>query len=372
MKLTERLLGYLNRVFDKDPKPFVAMRVEADQDWSWSITDRAMVLRHAAGTASYSLSTMSLAELVQAIDGLPGFVASVGDYDRVGLRASVLLDGEEGVLGGSIAPINGYSSLLWAIMEGWAVQLIDLQVQVAGAPAQLNLNEGSGIWLDEIGSHYGVPRGLNEIDPVYGPRVIAEALRPRSNNVALEAAIKVYTGQDATVTDVETFGGTFPLHDGEIDHDGSAVHNAEAISLYGLFDVVYGFDLELGNDITSFQGELRKLIGRLRAAGTHLRALALQSSALADAVQRPVDDVAVQVQADLSDGVEQPADAMAIMVRGEVMTDVVAAPVEVSVLQIPVHLTRNGKARRSGIFIHTENAILTQDIEGTVSSIVPT
>lgn len=372
MKLTERLLGYLNRVFDKDPKPFAAMRVEGDQDWSWSVVERVLTVKHAGGTLSYRLEDMALSELIQAWGAVPGFSVTVGDYDKVGLRASVLLDGGADVLGGSIAPIAGYSSLLWAFMDGWAAQLGVLQEQVAAAPGELNLVEGSGVWLDEIGSHYGVGRGLNEPDGVYGPRVVAEALRPRSNNVALEAAIKVYTGQDATVSDVESFGGTFPLHDGDIDHDGAHVHNAVAISLYGLFDVVYGFDLEQGSDITSFQGELRKLIGRLRAAGTHLRALALQSSALADSVSRATDTVLVDIKADLSDSVTQPADAMAVMVRADPMTDVVSAPAETSVLQIPVHLLRNGKARRTGLFIHTENAILTQNIEGTVSSITPT
>lgn len=371
MRLTERLLGFLNRVFDKDPKAFVAMRVEGSSDWSWSITDRVLRLTHDGGVATFDLADMTLAELFQDLSALPGFVVTAGDGERLGLKASVLLDGAGDVLGGSIAPLTGYTSLLWAFMEGWAVELFDLQVQVSAAPSQLNLNEGTGVWLDEIGSHYGVTRGLNEPDPIYGPRVIAEALRPRSNNVALEAAIKVYTGQDATVTDVEIADGTFPLHDGTIDHDGAYNHDAQAVFIYGLFDVVYGFDLEQGNDITSFQAELRKLIGRLRAAGTHLRALALQSSSLADAVLRPADSTSLSAQAEIGDAVSAPGDAMTVSASAAGMSDSVQAPSEASVIQIPRQLLRDGRIRRNGVWIHSEHVVMTQNLEGTISSVLP-
>lgn len=371
MKLTSRLLGFLNRVFDKDPIPFVGLNVIGDIDWSWTISEQVLTLRAGAEVEVFDLTAHTINSLVLEIDALAGFSATVVDGERAGLKATVLLDGAADVLSGSFGPLAGYTSLLWAWMEGWAVELTDLRQQIATAPAQLNLNTGSGVWLDEIGGYYGVTRSLNEIDEVYGPRVIAEALRPRSNNVALEAAIKVYTGQDATVTDVEEYGGTFPLHDGAIDYDGAQVHDAGAITLYGLFDVEYGFDLENGTDITAFQAELRKLIGRLRAAGTHLRALALQSSALADAVARSTDLVLMSAHVAAGDDIATPDDTMEVASVISLEPDTVASPAETSVLQIPLVSVRNGRVRRNGFRIHSQFATLTQNLEGTVSSIFP-
>lgn len=372
MKLTSRLLGYLNRVFDKDPKPFVGLNVIGDADWSWSISDR--VLRVTVGgveAATFDLASLTINELIQAFNALDGFAAAIGDADRAGLMATVLLDGSEAVLSGAYGPLTGYTSLLWAFMEGWAVELGGLRTQIAAAPDQLDLNKGSGVWLDEIGGYYGVTRSLNETDEVYGPRVIAEALRPRSNNVALEAAIKVYTGQDATVTDVEEYGDAFPLHDGEIDYDGTQVHDSGVATLYGLFDVEYGFDLENGTDITAFQSELRKLIGRLRAAGTHLRALALQSSSLADTVARSTDAVTATAYLAASDDVAAPDDAMGVVGALSLESDTVASPTDTSVLQIPLTSIRNGRVLRNGFRIHSQFATLTQNLEGTVSTITP-
>lgn len=372
MKLTQRLLDLLNRVFDKDPKAFVALNVEGDQNWTWSVSDRVLTVTVAgAPAATFALGEVTIGALALALSDLPGLTASVADEDRGGLMASVILDGSADVLAGTVGQIKGYTSLLWALLEGWAVELTAFREQVAAAPDQLSLTTGTGVWLDEIGGYYGVTRSLNEPDRVYGPRVIAEALRPRSNNVALAAAIKVYTGQDAEVIDVVEYGDVFPLHDGTIQYDGVNNHDAGAINLYGLFDVVYGFDLESGTDITVFQGELRKLINRLRAAGTHLRALALQSSALADRTSRGTDAVTLQAAYDEGDAAALPDDAMTLNSALSTMVDTAPSQIESSTLQIPLRTIRNGVARRNGFRIHSERAVLTQNIEGTVSTIVP-
>src|SRR3546814_13370164 len=109
---------------------------------------------------------------------------------------------------------------------------------------------------------------------------------PRGNNVAMEAAIKVYTGQDAKVTDVTLYGDPFPRYDATIRYDGTYNYNSTRQPLYGLFDVDYGYDFINGGDITQFHQIVRELVGRLRDAGTHLRSLLLRGSDL-DAALTP-------------------------------------------------------------------------------------
>lgn len=350
----------------------IAFGLAYDDIYTGSMTvDSAAISDITPYSAEFALSSLTLGQLADRISTIPWCKASVVDLERGGLLASVLLDANGQSVTGGASYMAGYTSLLWAFIEGWAVELTDLRRQIAGAPDQLDLNKGSGVWLDEIGGYYGVTRSLNETDEVYGPRVIAEALRPRSNNVALEAAIKVYTGQDATVTDVVEYGDAFPLHDGAIDYDGTQVHDSGVAALYGLFDVEYGFDLENGTDITAFQSELRKLIGRLRAAGTHLRALALQSSALADTVARSTDALTATAYLAASDDVAAPSDAMSMSGALALGGDTVASPTDTSVLQIPLTSIRNGRVLRNGFRIHSQFATLTQNLEGTVSTITP-
>src|SRR3546814_4396237 len=105
----------------------------------------------------------------------------------------------------------------------------------------MSTKTAQGEWLDELGGYYGVPRIQGENDASYGPRIIAEVLRPRGNNVAMEAAIKVYTGQDAKVTDVTLYGDPFPRYDATIRYDGtrSEEHTSELQSLMRISYAVF-------------------------------------------------------------------------------------------------------------------------------------
>jgi len=329
MKLTEKLLGYLHRVFDKGPDAFVALRVHYAGDLAWSVADGVLTLTVVGGpgtSASYDLSQHTLDSLVNAIAARAGFQVTFADRDRLKLSALVLLDGAGDQSQPNGDAILGYTSILWAIMEAYSVQLQVLRDQVGNMLLQMSTKTASDIWLDELGSYYGVPRDNSESDALYGQRIIAQTLRPISNNVAIERAIEALTGQPCTVTDVTIYRGVFPVYDGTIDHDGTHDYDTVGLPNYGLFDVTAAYDLVLGGDIAEFQAGIEAVVAKVRAAGTFLRALALNSAAdpITDAFAGATDSASPWVIAIAhSDVLDAPAETSTGYTG--VMTDMVEA-----------------------------------------------
>lgn len=320
MQLTSRLLDYLHRVFSKDPAQFLALRLSYDGAMTWQVQD-AVLTTAVTGGSGHPLSVDLTAYTVQ---GLANFLAIQQGYtipyvdtsELSQLSARVLLDGGADIAGSNGDHLFGYTNVLWSYIEAVASELQTARDQIAQMLRQMSTSTAEDVWLDELGSYYAVPRLAGEVDASYGPRIITEVLRPRSNNVAIEEAIRVFTGQDTTVTDVVVYSGTTPDYNGAITHDGSHTHNATAQPEYGLFDVTYGYDLINGGSFAAFQQVIVDLIGRLRSAGTHLRALSLSGSSLDDAVpSAPTDSSSLlTVSMPLSDAAVAPTDGSIVMV----------------------------------------------------------
>lgn len=313
MRLTERLLGYLNRVFDRDPKAFFALRIRYDGGMTWGVAARRLTTSVTGGVGDdldIDLTAHTLRSLVEFIAAQDGYTVTYLDESKAGLNATVLLDGAGDQNASNGDRLFGYTSLLWSWLEAVGFELDALRAQIPNMLLQMNVNDGEGVWLDEIGGYYRVPRLDGEGDEQYGPRIIAETLRPRSNNNAIANAILTYTSQPSDVVDVVTYGGDFPLHDSVIDYDGSQDHSAGANPIYGLFDVQYGYDLVAGGDIRNFQDVVSGIVDRVRAAGTHLRSMALQGTGMSDALTPPSEVVLANAAAAMTDAVAAPTDAM--------------------------------------------------------------
>lgn len=311
MLLTQKLLGFLNRVFDKDPKAFTALRFQYDGAMTWRVQDKVLTTEVVGGAGDdleVDLSAHTIQSLVGYIAGQTGYTVTYVDASRAALSATVLLDSSGDQAESNGDRLTGYTSLLWVWMEAAADQLVQLRAQVDNMLLQLNVNTGEGMWLDEIGGYYNVPREEGEADQFYGPRIIAETLRPRGNNVAIENAIETYTGQQSEVVDVTIYGGDFPLYDNVIDYDGAQNHSAGANPLYGLFDVAYSYDLVGGAPIESFQETVEGIINRMRDAGTHMRALALSDSLIQDTLTPPTEVLLMDVALPLTDALTAPTE----------------------------------------------------------------
>ncbi len=318
MKLTRRLLGYLYRAFDTDPDAYTAFRLSSvDGLLRWTIADRVMTTTvDGLNAQTISLAGHTIGSLAATLALVPGYrVEDLAGDERIKLAAVSLIDGT-----GNPSELNGdrlraYQSLTWAYLDACAVELKAMSDAAAQAPRQMATATAEGDWLDELGSYYNVGRLVGEDDAAYGARIVAEVIAPKNNNVALEIAIKRAFGQSVSVTDVRLWGDAFPLLNGVISLNGAYTLNASATPLYGLFDVAVGYDLESGPSVEEFQVQVRAFIDRVRAAGTHLRALALTGSSLGDAVDEATDGAAIAFFGALAldDPAAEPTEAMSSM-----------------------------------------------------------
>lgn len=268
MKLTKKLISFLHRVFDKDPVPFLALRLGCDgTGLTWGIADGYLTTTPVGGTAApllLDLRQYTVATLAAYVAMRPGYsVAYVDSTSLVNLGAAVLLDGSGDIMQSNGDHLYGYTSVLWSYMEANSVELEAAGTQIEQMLLQMSTTTAGDMWLDELGSYYKVPREQGEADAQYGPRIIAQVLRPLANNVAIENALRVINGGlPATCDDYDTIV------------NGS----------YGLFDV----DLEVSLDLlastvyASLMLSVVDTITRMRDAGTFLRRLAIITAVRGD------------------------------------------------------------------------------------------
>lgn len=304
MKLTSKLLGYLHRVFDKDPGEFLAFRLRySGTSMTWAVADGVLTTQVEGGPGvnlDVDLSQYTLAELVDHLAAQSGYTIEFADMSALAnLSALVLIDGEGDQDTNNGDHLLGYTSLLWSYLEANAVELREAGTQIIEMLRQMEIPTAEAEWIDEHGGYYGIRRGLGETDDYYGPRILVEVLRPRGNNIAIEKAITEITEQDVTVTDVVLFDDDLePVHDGTISYDGTSTYNAIGNPIYGLFDVVTGYDLEGGPDVAEYSATVAALIETLRDAGTHLRSLSLAGGLMTDAgPPRPADTTVLALDA---------------------------------------------------------------------------
>ena len=354
MRLTQKILGYLHKVFDKDPHKFLAIRLQYQGGMTWQVADGILTTTVTGGQGqnlTIDLSQYTVAQLVAYLLTQRGYFVLYADTTALSsLKATVLMDGSNDQALSNGDHLYGYTNVLWSYAESQANELEQAQVQIGEMLKQMSTTTASGEWLDLLGGYYGIPRLQGEIDAKYGPRIIAEVLRPRGNNVAIELAIQAYTGQVATVTDVTLYGPTAPLYNGAITRNSASTYSASAKPIYGLFDVTYGYDLINGGDISAFTQIVKDLINRLRDAGTQMRSLLLAGSALSDTLTPPADgDLALSIDLPLSDTLTAPTDdnssSSVVLVP---FSDPFTAPMDFETLTITYNYQYNSIRRYDG------------------------
>jgi hypothetical protein len=334
VSLTKKLLNILHKVFDIDPGEFLALRIHySGAGLTWSISDNTLSTRVSGGSGqnlTIDLTSLTIRQLVNFISSQPGYsVPGAASGDQMGLSARVLMDGS-----GDIAQSNGdhlyaYTDLTWVYMSAFASELKIAKAQIPQAISQMSITSASDDWLDELGGYYGVKRQQGELDYSYGPRIIAEVVRPRCNNVAMEQAISYYTGQSTKVTDVTVYGALFPLYNGAITRNSEYNYQVGATPKYGLFDVQFGYDLLGGTDQTVFAARIRTIIERIRAAGTHLRSLSLQAGIVSDSFAAPTDGaISFVVSPGLADTATAPTETLGSVAALASLTDMASTGVD--------------------------------------------
>lgn len=354
MKLTQKLLSLLHKVFDPDPEKFLALRISYSGKMTWSVSEAILTTTVTDGPGegfSVDLTTLSIRQLVTHVSTQPGYsVLYVDGSQNAGLSARVLIDATGDIDTSNGDHLYGYTSLVWAYLESVGTELKAVRAQIPEAIKQMSVPTASSDWLDELGGYYNVPRLQSEPDQSYGARIIAETIRPRTNNVAMERAISYYTGQSTKVTDVTLYGPVFPKYDGTIFRDSTYLYQSQTAPRYGLFDVQLGYDLLGDADPSDFSATVASIVDRLRAAGTHLRALSLQSGSITDSVTPPTDGaMPISVAFAIADELTAPVEVeTAMQVLIATTTDSVAAPTEQAGGEIVYDYRYNSVRTRNG------------------------
>ncbi|WP_175787394.1 phage head spike fiber domain-containing protein [Burkholderia anthina] len=371
MRLTQKLQRYLNRVFKKDPVPALALSITySGTDLTWQVQDGFLTTAVVGGpgqSLSIDLSQYTIAQLGTYLLSQSGYSLSyLAPPATLGsLSALSLLDGSGDIAQPGGSSLYVYTDSAYAFLDAAASELELAKQQIESLPGEMSTSSADTIWLDMLGSYYNVPRMPNEADATYGPRIIATVLRPQSNNVAIEMAIETYTGQLATVTDVVLPGVTGAQFNSVHNHDGSIEYNAQNTPVYGLFDVTYGYDIENGADLTSFRQVVVQLINLLRAAGTHMRSIALTGSALTDALTSPPTDggnLAFSVGMSPTDTLTTPSDGSDLTFTSALTlgSDALTAPSDSSGLSAEIDCfkyTFGGTRTYGGAFSYSGNTL---------------
>lgn len=261
MKLTEKLLGYLNRVFNKGPEALLVLRLRYDGTMRWTVSDGVLTTEVSGGSGGplvVDLSGYTVATLAAFLASRPGYsVPFVDTVNIPGLSATVLVDGASSQDATRGDHLYAYTSVLWAYMEAQASELKLLRAALTEALQQMSADTASGEWVDEHGSFYVVPRAAGEADAPYAARIVAEVGRARGTNTAIGSAVRRAAGaESASVTDYAT--ETVAL-------DGT--------KSFGLFDVDVAVDVNAPLSSAEIDRNTRAVIEAMRDAGTHLRRL---------------------------------------------------------------------------------------------------
>jgi hypothetical protein len=288
VRLTAKLLGYLNRVFSKDPVAFLALRITCDSGvMTWSVADGELTLMPVSNFAAPM--TIDLSQFT--VQGLAQFVASQVGYSVLfqdtspnrRLSALVLLDARGDIQQSNGDHLFGYTSILYSFLNSAASELELAQSQIVNALEQMSTTTAESEFLDFLGTFYKVPRNsvgsTPEIDASYSPRIISNVLLPSSNNIGMEIALEAqFPGTQAVVDDAVATGGTLLIRDGSILFNSEFVHNSNATQMTdGLFDVTFSFDFSGPLGFADYAPLVIAAVNKYRLGGTYVRNLFLKN-----------------------------------------------------------------------------------------------
>lgn len=220
----QRLLKYPHSaVFDLDPAASLALRLRHPAGARWSISDEVLTATAGGQDYVYPLADVTVGQLAAALVA-DGFTVPTLSTQWAGRSALVLAEGsgDEGQSNGD--RVHAFTSILWALLAGYAAELRIAEAQVKQALRQMVLHQSELEWLDLWGTLYGVPRNDGEQDAAYGPRIIREVLRLRVSGHGIEKAIHDETGADVRIEepwrdlfilDQSALSGHHRIYDGE-------------------------------------------------------------------------------------------------------------------------------------------------------------
>lgn len=241
---------------------------------------------------------------------------SIIDHNQLirSLRTLVAIDYDEET---SQYTLSSYTSLLWIILDTYALELEAAKKAINEAIKQVFLHLSQENWLDEWANYFGFNRNVfkKETDDTFRDRMIDSIIRPKCNNIALEITLSDYYDQhtkvvDATGTSVNNAPPIawdkliFFYYNGRYSYDGSIYYkpsthtyteqsSESTLPTAGIFNVEMPFDLLGSEDKDEFIANATRLINAIKAAGTQLGVFSLiNNSPLTDTVELELTEAA--------------------------------------------------------------------------------
>jgi len=198
--MRERLLSSIYSAFDKDPHGQTAFRLRHPDGVAWKVRDRVLTASTEAGAplAVVGLRDRTMGQVMAELQAA-GCTIAYSNPDLVDRAADMLLTGAGRQSQSNGDALQAYDSLLWSMLDAYAVALEDADADIVAAIRQLYLGEAGGEWLEVWGEYFGLPRNDDELDEAYRVRIVVETLRPRVNRLAIEDAIKSTTGNSVAL-----------------------------------------------------------------------------------------------------------------------------------------------------------------------------
>ena len=293
----DKLLDYVHDAFDKGPNSFLAMYLDGNYGlFTWQVYEKNLMLwSNGSVFETIDLTQYTLGTLANYLSGINGITVTGLTQNYQNISACALIDGVgyTDQPGGDI--LMAYRSTLWMYIDAMTVELANAKTAIGNMLQQMSIPTASDTWLDQWGSYFGVARILGEVDDLYGPRIIAEVIKPRGNNKAIELAILQKYGQKATVQDIAVYNTTQPTYNGAHTYNGSIHYNNSVAPEYGLFSIVVGYDILNSGDPPSFTSDIQAFLEDLRDAGTFLQSVSLASSSspILDSIAYPSSDTEI-------------------------------------------------------------------------------
>ena len=286
-KLTQKVISYFHRVFDKDTHNQLAFRIQYNgSGLTWSVLNGVMSLVAVGGTGtsqSFNIANFKIGDLANFIASLPGYSIPYRDTSAYSLLSALALIDQNGDVNVSNGDhVYGYTNPLWAWLDSNSSELGTAKTQISNALLQMNTGSAQDEWLDYHGGFYKEPRLQDEQDHNYSPRIIAGVIQPRGNNVAIATAIQSIAlgAQVVRVIDAIDDVSVAITYNGDILYNGSAFYDAGQgpNSTYGFFDVDFSYDFSGAVSESTYFSQIFTTVQAFRDAGTQLRTIIFRNN----------------------------------------------------------------------------------------------
>lgn len=276
--MINRIMNRLHRVFNKDPQAYPVMVVTSTVSGTIDINNSSITITHRYATNTLPLADKTLNQIKTEIDALPYLSAALYQPEHSALLAKGILPAVQQTL--ADGRIYMPASIFYNEMQVYAGMLQGQADRVQDANNQLYFHSATEDWLNYWGKeHFGNPRQQGEPDSQYLSRIVAEIIKIKQNNKAMEISLKqAVSAVECLVKDADFTNGTSLLYDGRAKYSGNDRYAYKYGSQPGCFYITADLPSEDTRTLDQITSTLVSTANRVKAAGTKLDGVIYKTS----------------------------------------------------------------------------------------------